>query len=187
MAAQAAAAARRTPKALAGRHSRPPPTGREPRGRGGRGGGCPPGRSRSGRGGFEGSHFLSPHHTTQLSQHAVSVQIRMSMCAMALRLVLVFRPVSPLSGHSHAAGRRGRPTLSPGLGPVRHTSLELEVKNYSPYLGPDLCWSIWTWQTFYAHLCVNHKLKQRAVASTVYRAPCHDVDGQTHSRSCVLE
>ena len=45
---------------------------------------------------------------------------------MALRLVLVFRPVSPLSGHSHAAGRRGSPTLSPGLGPVRHTSLELQ-------------------------------------------------------------
>ena len=83
---------------------------------------------------IEGSHFLSPHHTTQLSQHAVSVQIRMSMCAMALRLVLVFRPVSPLSGHSHAAGRRGRSTLSPGLGPVRHTSLELKVTNYSPYI-----------------------------------------------------
>ena len=47
------------------------------------------------------------------------------MCAMALRLVLVFRPVSPLSGHSLAAGRRGGPTLFPNLGPVRHTSLEL--------------------------------------------------------------
>ena len=45
---------------------------------------------------------------------------------MALSLVLVFRPVSPLSGHSHVAGRRGRPTLSPGLGPVRHTSLEFQ-------------------------------------------------------------
>ena len=45
---------------------------------------------------------------------------------MALRLVLVFRPVSPLSGHSHAAGRRGSPTLSPGLDSGRHTSLELQ-------------------------------------------------------------
>ena len=42
IAAQAAAAVRRTPKAPAGRHSRPPPTGRKPRGWGGRGGGCPP-------------------------------------------------------------------------------------------------------------------------------------------------
>jgi hypothetical protein len=48
------------------------------------------------------------------------------MCVMALRLVLVFRPVSPLSGHSHAAGRRGSPTLFTNLGPVRHTSLELQ-------------------------------------------------------------
>ena len=62
------------------------------------------------------------------------------MCAMALRLVLVFRPVSPLSGHSHAAGRRGSPTLLAGLGPVRHTSLELKVKNYSPYMHPSLAW-----------------------------------------------
>ena len=45
---------------------------------------------------------------------------------MALRLVLVFRLVSPLSGHSHVAGRRGRPTLFPNLGPVRHTSLEFQ-------------------------------------------------------------
>ena len=52
---------------------------------------------------------------------------------MALRLVLVFRPVSPLSGHSHVAGQRGGPTLFTNLGPVRHTSLELEVKSYSPY------------------------------------------------------
>ena len=54
------------------------------------------------------------------------------MCAMALRLGLVFRPVSPLSGHSLAAGRRGGPTLFTTLDTVRHTSLELEVKNYSP-------------------------------------------------------
>ena len=53
------------------------------------------------------------------------------MCVMALSLVLVFRPVSPLSGHSLAAGRRGGPTLSPDLDPLRHTSLELKVKNYS--------------------------------------------------------
>ena len=52
----------------------------------------------------------------------------MCMRAMALRLVLVFRPVSPLSGHSHAAGRRGSPTLSPGLDSGRHTSLELQSK-----------------------------------------------------------
>jgi hypothetical protein len=32
-------------------------------GAGGRGGGYPLGRSRSGRGGVEGSHFLSPHHS----------------------------------------------------------------------------------------------------------------------------
>ena len=61
----------------------------------------------------------------------------MSMRAMALRLVLVFRPVSPLSGHSHAAGRRGSPTLSPGLDSGRHTSLELQSKRkYSPYSTP---------------------------------------------------
>ena len=52
----------------------------------------------------------------------------MCMCAMALSLVLVFRPVSPLSGHSHAAGRRGGPTLSPDLDPLRHTSLEFQSK-----------------------------------------------------------
>ena len=57
----------------------------------------------------------------------------MYMCAMALSLVLVFRPVSPLSGHSLAAGRRGGPTLSPDLDPLRRTSLELKVKKYSPY------------------------------------------------------
>ena len=55
------------------------------------------------------------------------------MCAMALRLGLVFRPVSPSSGHSLAARRRGGPALLAGLGPVRHASLELEIKKYSPY------------------------------------------------------
>jgi hypothetical protein len=48
---------------------------------------------------------------------------------MTLCLVLVFRPVSPSSGHSFVAGRRGSPTLSTGLGSVRHTSLlELQSK-----------------------------------------------------------
>jgi hypothetical protein len=36
--------------------------------------------------------------------------------------------VSPLPGHSHAAGRGGSPTLFTNLGPVRHTSLELQSK-----------------------------------------------------------
>ena len=86
----------------------------------------PPSKSRFKRGGAKGLS-LSPHYTIQQSQHALLVVVLsmcMSMCAMALRLVLVSRPVSPLSGHSHAAARRGSPTLSTGLGPVRHTSLE---------------------------------------------------------------
>ena len=112
---QAAAAVRRTPKAPTGRHSRPPPTGRSPGGGGGGGGLPPPSKLRSGRRGVEGSHFLSPHHTIQPPQHALSVQIFMCMCAMALRLGLVFRLESPLSGHSLTAGRRGGPTLSTGL------------------------------------------------------------------------
>ena len=49
------------------------------------------------------------------------------MCAMALRLVLVFRPVSPLSGHSHVwqDGGAALPCVTT-LGPVHHTRLELE-------------------------------------------------------------
>ena len=88
---------------------------------------APPADRVQGGGGVEGSHAFSPHHTTQLSQHAFALYYP-CMCAMALRLVLVFRPVSPLSEHSHAAGRRGSPTLSPGLDSGRHTSLELQSK-----------------------------------------------------------
>ena len=68
--------------------------------------------------------------------------LSMCMCAMALRLVLVFRPVSPLSGHSLAAGRRGGPTLSTGLDPVRHTSLELYIQNYPPYPGISISYYV---------------------------------------------
>ena len=43
----------------------------------------------------------------------------------------------PLSGHCHVAGLRGRPTLSPGLGPVHHTSLEFQSQTlFSLYLHP---------------------------------------------------
>ena len=61
----------------------------------------------------------------------------------SIHAILCFRPVSPLSGHSLAAGRRGGPTLSPDLDPLRHTSLEFEVNKYSPYMSP-VCgeWSV---------------------------------------------
>ena len=60
-----------------------------------------------------------------------------------MRTIIVFRPVPPLSGHSLAAGRRGGPTLSPDLGPVRHTtynSLELQSQTlFSLLLLSTLC------------------------------------------------
>ena len=127
--AQVSTTSQTTPGVPPGRsRSRPPPTGRSPGGGGGEEGGCPP-ADRGREGGVRRVSLLSPN---QASQHAWLV-LYMYMCAMALRLGLVFRLVSPLSGHSHVAGRRGGTTLSPGLDPRRHTSLELYIKNHSPY------------------------------------------------------
>ena len=50
---------------------------------------------------------------------------------MALSLILVFRPVSPFPGQSHAAGRRGSPTLFTDLDTGHHTSLTLQSKKIS--------------------------------------------------------
>ena len=59
----------------------------------------------------------------------------MCMCVMALSMVLVFHPVSLLSGHNLAAGQRGSPTLSLGLDSRRHTSLKLQSqKDILPYI-----------------------------------------------------
>ena len=72
----------------------------------------PPQQIAEGSGWFGGSGF-SLHNTQskfQLSQHALPVQLSMRMCVMDFRLILVFRLVSPLLGHSHAAGRRAGPT-----------------------------------------------------------------------------
>ena len=128
----------KTPKALAERHSQLLPPGCKPRGWGvGWGRGLPPLADRGREQGVQRVWIvLSSHYTIQLSQHALCVQLSMCMCAMALRLVLVFRPMSPLSGHSLVAGRRGGPTLFTNLDPGPHTSLELASKKSFSLLRP---------------------------------------------------
>ena len=88
----------------------PHPRGVSPRGGVGvLGGGAAPPANRVREWGVEGpvvrrDYFSSPRNP--VLAYALPVQLSMCMCVMAFNLVLVFRPVSPLSGHIHTAGRR---------------------------------------------------------------------------------
>ena len=73
----------------------------------------PPLQIAKGVGGFEGPIVIIPPPLESQFLHMLCLYNFLCACVpsvMAPSLVLFFCPVLPLSGHSHAAGRRGGPS-----------------------------------------------------------------------------